>query len=135
VYMDPHSAQVPLAKLRSTSSSLYRLAVIAQASMMNRDIEVAQRVNRGIDVLEGRATPEDGEDYRKGYYWLAAQGSGAGSYRRLDIHRYHPHEDPGGSFRWLGFDRDQILRLIDRGYEDALHHDCDERECVAERRS
>jgi predicted acylesterase/phospholipase RssA len=136
IYMDPHADNVPLARLRSTSSTLYRLYVIAQASMMNRDIEIARRVNIGIDVLEGRAAPEASEDAAKGHHLLAARARGSARpapYRRIAIHRYHPHEDPGGPLRWLSFGRDQIERLIVRGYEDAAAHACDEHHCLVAR--
>jgi len=54
----------------------------------------------------------------------------AREYRTLTIHRYHPDEDLGGTFRWLDFDRDRMLRLIDRGYEDACTHKCIPLRCV-----
>jgi NTE family protein len=135
IYMDPRNAEVPLARLRSTSSTLYRVAVIAWASMMNRDIEIARRINRGIDVLEGRVTSAADDEFWKAGHLVAAQQAltdPAERYRHIEIHRYHPHERADDPLRWMEFGRDQILRLIDRGYEDAVNHDCRARDCLVE---
>ncbi len=48
--------------------------------------------------------------------------------RELTMHLYYP----SGSLNvgWLSFERDNIERLIHRGFEDAIHHDCDANHCV-----
>ncbi len=133
IYMDPHADQIPLPRLRSTASTLYRLAVITLAAMMTRDIEIAGRINLGIDVLQGAAAPGATSEHAKGHHLLTsrqAEGRPATTYKRLAIHRYHPHDDPGGTFRWLSFDRDRIVRMMDRGYEDARRHDCSSNDCL-----
>ena len=132
IYMDPHVDQIPLPRLRSTASTMYRFAVIAQAAMMERDIEIATSINRGIDIAEGRVAVNMTRSDARARHLLVARLAepGAPNYRRLSIHRYHPHDDPGGTFRWFSFDRDRIVRMMDRGYEDARRHDCSERDCL-----
>lgn len=134
VYMDPHASRIPLPRLRNTASTLYRLAVIALGSMMNRDIEIARRVNMGLDVAEGRASIGASVAHTAGAHLLLARLAEDHpiSFKRLVIHRYHPHDDPGGAFRWLTFDRDLMVRMMERGYEDALVHDCEQRECLVD---
>jgi predicted acylesterase/phospholipase RssA len=133
IYMDPYAEAIPLPRYRSTFNTVYRLAVIALAAMMNRDIEIAKRVNRGIDVMEGLAAPDENIAYAKGHHHMLSrdpQKHVIAPYRRVAIHRYHPHEDPGGTLRWLDFDRDRILHMMERGYRDAAGHDCIHRECL-----
>jgi predicted acylesterase/phospholipase RssA len=133
IYMDPHADQIPLPRLRSTASTLYRLVVIALSAMMSRDIEIAGRINRGIDVAEGLVAADATLEDAKSHHFVTSrptQGRATPNYKRLAIHRYHPHDDPGGTFRWLSFDRDRIVRMMDRGYEDARRHDCSLRDCL-----
>ena len=132
IYMDPNASRIPLPRLRNTASTLYRLTVIALGSMMSRDIEIARRVNLGMDVFEGRASIGASVAHAAGSHLLLARLAEGYpiSFKRLVIHRYHPHDDPGGAFRWLTFDRDQMVRMMERGYEDALVHDCERRECL-----
>jgi len=52
------------------------------------------------------------------------------SLRPLSIHRYHPKDDLSGMLGMLNFDRDRIAGLIDRGFTDAVEHDCDQSECL-----
>jgi NTE family protein len=132
VYMDPNVSRIPLPRLRNTASTVYRFAVIALGSMMSRDIEIARRVNLGLDVMAGRARVGASVAHTAGVQFLLARLAEDHpiTFRRLVIHRYHPADDPGGTFRWLTFDRDRMVRMMERGYEDALAHDCEQRECL-----
>jgi predicted acylesterase/phospholipase RssA len=132
IYMDPAAERIPLPRLRSTASTLYRASVIVQAAAINRDIEIALRVNRGLDVLEGRVRAEARTEGLKGrdYVLASATRASRSPYRRVSIHRYHPTEDPGGTYRWLSFDHDRMARLLERGYRDAVAHDCGRQRCV-----
>jgi hypothetical protein len=51
-------------------------------------------------------------------------------YRELTVRRFHPHDDLGGTLGLLNFDRERIRRLIDRGFTDAVYHDCRVCGCV-----
>jgi hypothetical protein len=124
IYMDPNVQSIALPRVRNTVSTAYRMMVIGFGSTMSRDIEIAERVNvKAGPVLKG-ATPSAQSEKPLG------QIAGKRNYRPLTIHRYHPHEDLGGTFRWLSFDRDHLIRLIKKGVADTLAHDCAANRCV-----
>jgi predicted acylesterase/phospholipase RssA len=135
IYVDPSPQSLPLSRVRSTASTVYRMMVIALAAMLDRDIEIAGRINQGIHLLEQSERGDIPEDPD-----LRALGLIIGSlplhlktglpYRKLTIHRYHPTGDPGGALHWLSFGRDQLLALMERGYNDAVRHDCAENQCI-----
>jgi predicted acylesterase/phospholipase RssA len=119
VYMDPDVEQIPLPRMRNTLNTLYRMLVISFGLTVSRDIGVAAAINRRLR-----------HDEEAAYTTVVSGEVRAQKYRLLTIHRYHPSDDLGGTFRWLDFDRDHILRLIDRGYEEASAHDCRVNRCV-----
>src|SRR5262249_20803864 len=45
-------------------------------------------------------------------------------HREVTVHRYHPRDDLGGALGFLNFDRERIRHLIERGFADAVTHDC-----------
>ncbi len=119
IYMDPDVRRIPLPRLRNSMNTFYRMLVISFGLTVSRDIGRARAINRRLgrnaqaarrDVVTG--APRDQE------------------YRPLTIHRYHPSDDLGGTFRWLEFDVDHIERLIERGYADTCVHDCEASRCV-----
>lgn len=135
VYMDPNVQNIPLSKLRSTIDTLDRVFVISLARRIDEDIETAAWINEGLSVMERAAAGRlaDGEEMRK-FIRVAGQieeriKEGA-PYRKLTIHRYHPKDDLGGTLGLLNFDSRRLLALIERGFTDALNHDCDESHCV-----
>ncbi|HXA85849.1 MAG TPA: patatin-like phospholipase family protein [Candidatus Dormibacteraeota bacterium] len=135
IYVDPSPSSLPLSRLRSTATTVYRMMVITLAAMLDRDIEIAGRINQGIKLIEEGERGEIPEDPE-----MKALSLIIGSlplhlktglpYRKLTIHRYHPGGDPGGPLRWLSFDRDHLEALIDRGMTDAARHDCVVNGCV-----
>jgi NTE family protein len=121
IYMDPDVWRIPLPRLRNTLNTLYRMLVISFGLTVSRDIHTAAAINRRL-----RASPAEAETT------VVTGVPRAKRYRPLTIHRYHPTEDLGGTFRWLDFDRDHVVRLIERGYEDTCVHDCKAMRCVIE---
>lgn len=119
IYMDPDVRRIPLPRVRNTLNTLYRMLVISFGLTVSRDIRTAAGIN-----LRLRDTPTAAHTTA-----LTGQPR-AKSYKPLAIHRYHPSEDLGGAFRWLDFERDHIITLIDQGYEDARVHDCEANRCV-----
>jgi predicted acylesterase/phospholipase RssA len=134
VYFNPDVDTVPLPRLRNTVSTLNRAVLITLGAMVNRDIEIASRVNLALDVLgksggatsaaEARALVHEAGSRR------AAGGEASSSHRRVEIHRYHAREPIGPTFRWLSFERDHLERLMAHGFEDAAHHDCRVSRCI-----
>jgi len=135
VYMDPDVEALPLPRIRNTASTIYRLVIVGFATAMKADIETVNRINRGLAAMSTTKPRKDEaarddvktEIFLKGGSPTRPTGL---PYRPLTIHRYHPREDLGGSFRWLSFERDHLERLIDQGYADAKAHDCAVNRCV-----
>lgn len=111
VYMNPDAQNIPLPRVRNTASAIYRTMVMASAAMMNRDIEIARRVNADLQLSSGRADNPQ-------------------KHRLLTIHRYHPRETSENGLGWLTFDRDYISGLIQQGFIDASEHDCEISKCI-----
>lgn len=135
INVDPAPRALPLSRVRSTATTVYRMMVIALAAMLDRDIEIAGRINRGITLMEQGARHEIPEDPDMKALSLMIGSlplhvSTGQPYRKLTIHRYHPSGDPGGALHWLSFGRDHLEALIERGMQDAKNHDCAESGCV-----
>lgn len=136
IYMDPDVKNIPLRALQSTLDALDRVLVISSANSVGEDIDTARWINQGLDVISRTARGETLADAdMRAFIRVAAKiyeriKAGA-PYKRLTIHRYHPHDDlGGGSLGLLNFSRDRMVALIERGFNDALNHDCAESHCV-----
>jgi predicted acylesterase/phospholipase RssA len=128
VYLDPAVRAIPTAALNSTLDSAYRQQVISWATVINEDIATARWVNRTLLALQ--RLRENPRANAVDISWLEQELEVKGL-RRLTVHRYHPRDDlAGGALGLLNFDRGHIAHLIDRGFNDATHHDCDESGCV-----
>lgn len=106
IYLDPAPGAVPLRPVGSTIDTIGRMFVASFAATMRRDIEVAVRTNG--EVAAGRGN----------------------SHRMITIHLYHPLRDAGGALGMLDFERGRIVALADRGYRDAIAHDCRKAGCL-----
>jgi len=141
IYLDPDIKKIPLGTLDSTLGAMYRQQTISWAKLVNDDIADARAINEVLKMAGraggGRSAPDQS---RSSLYvglsqvWNRQQEVEAHArspYRLLTIHRYHPREDlAGGPMGVLNFDRAHIEDLIERGFEDAIAHDCNESECV-----
>ncbi|HEV3036562.1 MAG TPA: patatin-like phospholipase family protein [Candidatus Angelobacter sp.] len=146
IYLDPDPADIPLPHLSGTLDVLGRLLAIDSAAAINHDIEHAAAINRGVEVLRaaaisGHIASDDLHSFLRFVGQSAGQSLGAGAsllqqslaegYQQVTIHRYHPHESPlGGVTGLLDFERPNIERLIQRGYDDAVHHNCTTEGCI-----
>ena len=135
VYMDPDVQAIPLQRVSSVFDSLYRMATIAWASTVNRDIEYARSINEGMDILD-RTTEEaepsevDPKHFARVAKKLHTKAAAGNGYRKLTIHRYHPKKDLGGMVGFLNLKKARIEALIQEGFEDAVNHKCEESQCV-----
>jgi predicted acylesterase/phospholipase RssA len=111
IYMNPDVQVIPLPGIRNTANAIYRIMVMGAASMMNRDIEIASRVNQNL-----RTAAHGVEKSR--------------NHRQLTIHRYHPHIASEELLGWLSFGRDHLAGIIQQGFLDAVQHDCNTDQCV-----
>lgn len=125
IYLDPDPAAIPLRPVGSTIDTVGRMFAISFAATMKRDLEIASRINDGIHAVEAAAR---GESVRA----LEPLHMGGRGHRPLQIHLYHPSSDWGGALGMLDFQRDRVAALIERGYADAVEHDCAKAGCVME---
>jgi len=122
VYLDPHPAEIPLKRVGSTIDTVGRMFTISFAATMRRDLEIAARINGTILAARDAAA--------RGIAPTEPLHRGGRAYRPLQIHLHHPDSDWGGALGMLDFRRDRVASLIERGYADAVRHDCAKAGCV-----
>jgi NTE family protein len=134
VYLDPEIRQIPVTRLQGTLETFERFLAINFAAQVNQDLAVVKWINDSLLALRGKATNSDGTQNKALVRTLNRLGERAlvaSDYRLLTIHCYHPHPDHlGTGLQILDFSRRAIDRLIERGYEDAIAHDCVKSGCV-----
>jgi predicted acylesterase/phospholipase RssA len=136
IYLDPDIEKLPLKVLQNTYNTLDRTVLIHNATVTNEDIDTAAWINDGLKVIERvergeLASQADAIAFIRVAGRIATKIAEGAPYRKLTIHRYHPHYDPGGgAIGILNFDRDRMRRLIELGFEDTIYHDCDESHCI-----
>jgi NTE family protein len=124
IYLDPDPAAIPLRPVGSTIDTVGRMFAISFAATMKRDLEIASRINDGIHAVKAASR---GESVRA----LEPLHMGGRGHQPLQIHLYHPRSDWGGALGMLDFQRDRVAALIERGYNDAVNHDCAKAGCLA----
>lgn len=108
VFLDPSLRDIALRVPLSTVTELYRMAAIIFANQTRSQIAAIDRVNRGLRALE---------DPR-----LHDHDARAEAYRPIEVHVYRPSaEIVDGLAGFLDFERSHSRKLIDAGYDDALH--------------
>jgi len=110
-YINPDAQVIPLPPLRNTASAIYRIMVMSSAAMMNRDIEIASRVNENLQLTDSAVEQSRG-------------------HRKITIHRYHPRDFTQGLLGWLTFGRDHVADIIRQGFIDTSEHDCGINKCI-----
>lgn len=141
IYMDPDLARVSDRALDNTLDTMERIWNLQNAQDLTADIETAARINRGVALLRaaGRSASAEGRTLVKlvgrvlGHMEKLSPEEAEARfemYRPVTIHRYHPHDDLGGPLGILRFDRPGIEKLMRKGYEDAVAHDCRREGCV-----
>jgi predicted acylesterase/phospholipase RssA len=133
IYMDPDISRVPLPRVPSTTAVLSRSIEISFRTAITQDIQLATQINHGIAVFSGKEPWLDGTLLSSGHFLREAgkrimEPEKALPRRPLTMHLYYP--SGGLNAGWLSFDRNNIERLISRGREDAIHHDCGANHCV-----
>jgi len=135
VYLDPKLADAEPAST-STFDVLARVFAILAAEQMKGDIRQADDVNRGLELLDraerGDAFLGTGTRALRAVAAVARRRTGSPAerpHRRVEIHRYRPGGGLARGADLLNFDIGHIEALIKQGYDDAVHHDCEEAEC------
>jgi predicted acylesterase/phospholipase RssA len=140
VYYDPDVKNVPLTRVTNTLDILNRSRMIDWAIRVNQDIDTARRINEALELIERVAR---GEELAAGEEETLVRVSSridernrlGKPFRKLTIHRYHPRDDYAGPLGALNFDRGHLVYLIERGFTDAVAHDCVASVCVLPGRS
>ena len=136
IYLDPDLAKLPLKVLQNTYNTLDRTILIHNATVINEDIDTAAWINEGLAVIErlsqgGPVTDRDMQEFIRVAAQIHERIKEGSPYRKLVLHRYHPHEDPGGGgVGILNFNRERMIGLIEQGFNETVDHDCYESECV-----
>ena len=137
IYMDPDPKNIPIRALESTINTLDRVMLITSATKVDEDIETAAWINAGLEVIEraaagtGPVSDADLRDFIRVAGKIYERLQAGSPYRKLTIHRYHPHDDlGGGSLALLNFGREQVESLIKRGFNDAVNHNCNISHCI-----
>lgn len=136
IYLDPDVRNIPLTDLQATMTTLQRVSSISVAATINHDIEHAATINRGIALLrdglrlEGAVERQDLDDLLQTVELMREQLARGKQFRKIAIHRYHPGDILGGAMGLLSFERETLALLIERGYQDAVAHDCVASACI-----
>lgn len=132
IYLDSEVKDIPLLTVRNTIDTISRMFVIQFAAAIDRDIEIARRINRGIEILEQAAQGAglSGSDLGAFLYVAERVTRDPTAYRKITIHRYQPRDVLGGILGLLEFDRDRVSELISRGFQEAIAHDCVVNKCI-----
>jgi predicted acylesterase/phospholipase RssA len=121
IYLDPDPAAIPLRRIGSTLDTAGRMFAISFGATIKRDLEIASRVNEGVQAEKAAAR---GESVRQEPLHTGRK------HRPLRIHLYNPQADFGGALGMLDFQRDRLTALIERGYLDTVGHDCGKAGCI-----
>lgn len=132
IYVDPDVENIPNETLDSTMDTMYRVFVIGWAARVNEGIDAVGRINRQLDALDGviRKTGLSEADVIPIRQALLPSGRYKEPVIRVAVHRYHPRDDPFGPLGLLNLNPGRIESLIERGFRDAVTHDCVESNCV-----
>jgi predicted acylesterase/phospholipase RssA len=137
VYLDPDISNIPISRLMNSIDTFDRVYTIMLATKMNEDIETAAWINQGMRTIElaaregaDRLSGEDITAFIRVAATIENRLRAGRQYQKLTIHRYHPKDDLGGPLGMLDFSEQSITRLIARGFEDAVFHDCDQSGCI-----
>lgn len=133
ICMDPDMSRVPLGRSPSTLTMLSRSIEINLRTAIVEDIGYATAVNQAIALTSGQISRPETTEVSSRHLARAAvkqmvEPETEPARRPLTMHLHYP--SGGLNVGWLSFERDSIARLIKRGREDAIYHDCAANHCV-----
>jgi len=135
VYLDPDVSSIPIHYLSNVLSTLYRTQVINWAHTVNEAITSAGDVNASLKLIRSAQNPDGMPDVSATSVMQALVKFGGSleeisKYRMLTIHRYHPRDELGGPLSLLDLRPERLDYLIERGFRDAISHNCAISKCV-----
>ena len=133
IYLDPDIKRIPTPQVLNSLEVFYRMQQIDWAWAYNDDINDAERINQGLEIIRragrGQLSQRDAEKFVQTAAQLA-KWLASSRYRPLTIHRYFPRDDLGGVLGLLDVDPQRIVELIEIGFDNAKWHDCGESKCI-----
>ena len=145
VYLDTEKADVPVAKVPNTFSTVYRLFLLTQARVANSALEGVKTVNdrlRTAELFRSVSTKELDEEEMFMALSKKLNPEAARQWKmltkdlkdkvRVTVHRHSPTRHVHG-FSLFQFRKGRIEELISSGFEDALKHDCKKAGCILPR--
>jgi predicted acylesterase/phospholipase RssA len=136
IYLDPDIDKLPLKVLQNTYNTLDRTILINNATVVNEDIATAAWINDGLDAIDRASagailSNQNVRDFIRVAGQIESRLKQGAPYRKLILHRYHPHYDlGGGGIGILNFKRDTLARLIEQGFNDTVCHNCEKSQCI-----
>ena len=135
VYLDPDVSSIPIHYLSNVLSTLYRTQVINWAHTVNESIKSAADVNETLKLIRSAQSADGMPDVSARSVMQALVKFGGSleeitKYRMLTIHRYHPRDELGGPLSLLDLRQERLEYLIERGFSDAVNHNCATSKCV-----
>src|SRR5262245_8638263 len=135
IYLDPIVENIPIRRLQNTLDTLSKMFSIMYATIAHEDIEHAREINQGLSLI-GRVARRETLSNRELHNltrtagWLDLQTRQDLPNKKLAIHKYRPQNELGGALGMLNFNQESISGSIERGFDDAVHHDCAISRCV-----
>ena len=135
VYLDPDVSSIPIHYLSNVLSTLYRTQVINWAHTVNESVKSAADVNETLKLIRSAQSADGMPDVSARSVMQALVKFGGSleeitKYRMLTIHRYHPRDELGGPLSLLDLRQERLEYLIERGFSDAVSHNCATSKCV-----
>ena len=134
----PSVDKIPLGTIDSTLSTVYRQQLIGWTKSLESSVRRVRDINRVLRItgfastilewVRERASAEECAHLHVEDIELHLKYNQR--FTPVTVHQYFPGDDVSGALGLLDFDRDRIKGLIERGFEDAVQHDCEKNQCV-----
>lgn len=126
IFLDPKVRDIPMRLPISTLAEMYRMIAILFANQTRAQIVQIDQVNRALRLLENppaRAGDEDLAAFLQVLDQLRDHVARTRVRKPIEVHVYRPSpEILEGLAGFLDFERSYVQKLIDAGYDDAVHH-------------
>ena len=141
IYLDPDLKDVP-EQGHGTLDMINRFYALSFASQVNRNITNVRSINQAIELsqrvtsalkstLRSRAMSDNAIEALTPIWNDYAKAADLNESAPITVHRFGPRNIlEGGVLGLLDFDSARVSQLIDRGFEDAVTHDCIDSGCI-----
>jgi predicted acylesterase/phospholipase RssA len=132
VFMDPDIKEISVRQFDNSFDVLDNLYQITQANAFKWHISLSRAINAALDFVDQAALdPSQAGGVLEAFgRMIWTKGPLETPLRQVAVHLYHPREDLGGTLGLLNFESRHVTDLIEKGYADAIAHDCTVSQCV-----